>query len=470
MSFSTRKFLAGLAVSGLLLTACGGGDAAPDTTAVVLQKNSALGKACSALSTAKQRRKCREKEKEATGAVSDVANDAIDAVGGAGNSAINAVSSEYKNAQNKVVDAAGTVLDAIPTSWPDSLSLEVVSPMFSGIVGQVKGIVPTMSSKLKTALDKASANFDTLTASEAENKINDVLATPGKAVTKAINIPGFSTLIAPYTTPLKVKVKEKEWNEKKAVNVIVNLDFFGVKKYEIGLACLGWPNGLNQAPNFVLNGGCDNPWNILANAETALNIVKDNAAKFETEVMKMKDQMISTFQSLAKGASNPRNIPPLAIDLPLNELLGAITSGGVPSLEGIAMSVPIEFTIPGLATITVSGSDFDWSSQPDDNKDGKKEERDKKKKEKQDSKKNSKGAGFSLYPELEAGAIVDATWTSDGKIEFEVGVGWFGISLMSVGLGCFTMGTTWTQTPSFTFQGGCDNKWNVNGPSQSYVS
>ena len=65
---------------------------------------------------------------------------------------------------------------------------------------------------------------------------------------------------------------------------------------------------------------------------------------------------------------------------------------------------------------------------------------------------------------------MDDTWTSNGKIQFDVGVGWFGLSLMNVGMSCLTMGTAWEATPSFTFQGGCDNKWDLEGPSQSYVS
>ena len=196
MSISFKKLAAGLAVAGLSLTACGGGESAPASTTVLLQKNSALGKACGALPTKKARNRCRDAEKKAE-----------ETLTGAGNSVANAVAKEYKNASNQVVDAAGTVMDAIPTSWPNELSLEAVAPLFGDIVGQVKGIIPSISSQLKSALDKAAADFDTLEADEAESRINAILATPGKIATKAIPIPGFAKLIAPYTTPIKVKVK-----------------------------------------------------------------------------------------------------------------------------------------------------------------------------------------------------------------------------------------------------------------------
>ena len=477
MGRSTHRLMAAFAVAGLALTACGGGEAAPTTTTVLLQKNSALRKACSALPTKKARDKCRDADTKATkavnkaaGDVEDAANDFANDVEKSFNETAKKVDKAYKNARNEVVDAANQVIKAFPTKWPDELGLEAVAPMFENVVKQVKNVIPNMSKQFQDTLNKAAKDFDEMDANEAEDAINDILAKPGKVVSSAIPIPGLADLISPYMSPLRVKVKQKEWDKKRAVNLQIHLDFFGLKKYDIGVACLGWPNGLKSAPTFVLNGGCNNPWNLMGNLNYALDIVRDNIKAFQDEMLKVQDQMIAQIKTLAKGANNPRTVPPLAIDLPLNEILGAISSGGVPSLEGIAMSVPIEFTIPGLGKITVSGSDFNWSSQPDDNKDGKKDERDKKKKAAADSKKGSKGAGFSLYPELEVSAAVGDTWTSNGKIQFDVGVGWFGLSLMNVGMSCLTMGTAWEATPSFTFQGGCDNKWDLEGPSQSYVS
>lgn len=462
------------------MTSCGG-SSTPATTTVVLTKNGALKAVCGALPTKKARDKCRDKaakaEKDinkglndATDAIVDTANDVGKMSEKAFNDTAKQVDKAYKNAKGEIIDAANQVIKAFPTKWPDELGLEAIAPMFDDLVKQVKNVIPNMTKQFNESLNKAAKKFDNMDANEAEDTINEILAKPGKVVASAIPIPGLSDLLSPYLSPIRVKVKEKEWEKSAAVNLYLHFNFFGLKTYDVGFACLGWPHGLKEAPTFVLNGGCNNPWNLLGNINYALDIVRDNVKAFQEEILKVKDQMVDQLKKMSKGSNNPRTIPPLAIDLPLNEVLGAISSGGVPSLEGIAMSVPIEFTIPGLGKLTVSGSDFNWSSQPDSNSDGKKEERDKKKKAAADSKKGSKGGGFSLYPELEVSAAVGDTWTSNGKIQFDVGVGWFGLSLMNVGMGCLTMGTAWEADPAFTFQGGCDNKWDLEGPSQSYVS
>lgn len=424
-----------------------------------------------------------------TGVANDVANAVVEEVLTAeqvlqkeATDSANLIATQYKNAQNQIVDSLGNLIEktVLVTRFPDDLGLEAIAPMLGGVSRQLKGIVPTLSSKVKSAMGSAATSLDKMSAAEAERTINGVLGTLERVASAQINleIPGAKVnrfqvktpkLIAPYMSPFKVAVKENQWVTKRAVNVQVELDFLGLKKYTIGLACLGWPKGLDQQPTFVLNGGCNNEWGVFGWFSDA-ELVRDYLAPTYTAALaKTQDEVTKAIRKIQKTGANPRNIPALAIDIPLNELIDAILNREIPSLKNMGMAVPMTFDLGQLGQLTVSGSDFDWSSQPDDNSDGKKNERDEKKK-KRAADRGGKGAGFSLYPELEVDAAVSASWSSNGQIQFDVGLGWFGIELMTVGMSCLTFGTSWKQQPTFTSNGGCDNKWNIEGPSQSYFT
>jgi hypothetical protein len=236
--------------------------------------------------------------------------------------------------------------------------------------------------------------------------------------------------------------------------VKIDLDFFGLMRYRIGVGCIGFPNGFTSEPKIGLNGGCDNPWNLLAQAKMIADAAKGLVNTFTQQINSLQPMILRLKKEAAGGASNPRSIPPLLIDLPVNELLSMCCSLGYPSskaskappknasnastagdsaaadaLGSMAQNAALSFTVPQL-----------------------------------------QGISFSLSPDLSPAVVVDQRWTNEGKLEFAIQLGLFGLFVASVGMGCMTFGTSWTSTPSSTFAGGCDNSWNVTFNAGGYTS
>jgi hypothetical protein len=80
------------------------------------------------------------------------------------------------------------------------------------------------------------------------------------------------------------------------------------------------------------------------------------------------------------------------------------------------------------------------------------------------------GINFELSPDLSPVVFVEDRWTSDGKIDIGLQLGFFGLFVASVRMGCLTMGTSWTATSTFTFSGRCDNAWKVSFDTPGYSS
>lgn len=386
---------------------------------------------------------------EAGGAITDGFAEATKETGAVGRTAMSSVVStaenEWRNASGQIVDAAGVIANLIPTSWPNDLGPAVAGQVVSSARSQINAGL--------TEINKAAASLKGMSAADAERRINGIL-NPLKVNMPKITIPGIGQAYVPATNPLYIRVRDRHWKSANSVDVMIDLDFFGLKRYRIGIGCIGFPDGFTEAPKVALNGGCDNPWNLLANANLVANAAKGAVNELSRQVQALEPQIIGLVKGIAKDADNPRMIPPLLLDLPLNELLGMCCSLGFPSskaseappsnadnadveensmftdaIGSMAGDAALAFTVPELQGIT-----------------------------------------FELSPDLSPVIYLDDTWTTGGKMEFGLELGFFGLFVASVKMGCLTMGTSWSDTPSFTFSGGCDNSWRVTFGAPGYSS
>ena len=360
-------------------------------------------------------------------------------------SVVNTERQIWRNASGQIIDGVGNLIDSIPLKWPSDIGREAAGQAVGAARGQMDAALNALDSLGESLLDAP--------ADVAERRINDLLSSFDVSFPK-INVPGVGQAYAPAKNPLYVRIRESQWKSANAANVKIDLDFFGIMRYRIGVGCIGFPNGFTSAPKIALNGGCDNPWNLLAQANMIADAAKGLVNTFTQQVNSLQPMILRLIKEAAGGASNPRSIPPILIDLPVNELLSMCCSLGYPSskaskappknasnasatgdsaaasaLGSMAQNAALSFTVPQL-----------------------------------------QGISFSLSPDLSPVVVVDQRWTNEGKLEFAIQLGLFGLFVASVGMGCMTFGTSWTSTPSITFAGGCDNSWNVTFNAGGYTS
>lgn len=60
--------------------------------------------------------------------------------------------------------------------------------------------------------------------------------------------------------------------------------------------------------------------------------------------------------------------------------------------------------------------------------------------------------------------MVNPSWKNEGKFDVRIALYFLNLTAGSLDFGCVQMGDNWNKTPTFTFQGGCDNEWNLGGP------
>jgi hypothetical protein len=398
--------------------------------------------------------------KGATSVANDVSsgvNQAVNEVTSANDQALKAVSKEYRNASGQVVDGLGNVVNLLPTTWPNELGPDAL-----------KLVVLEAQKQLNSAMNQLQQQgraLGKMSAADAEKTVNVLL---GNFPVKSPKLPlggGVNLEFAPVLTPIAVKIQPSQWASANAMNLQLNLSFMGIRAYQVQFGCLGFPNGWTAAPTFTFNGGCHNPWNLMANADMVASAAKKVANQAGRQLEGLSDQILAVLTSAAKGADNPRNIPPLLLDLPINEFLGWCCSLGFPSSKtaetpdagkppkkdgtkdadkpgedpgdavlaqafgNMAKDAALVFTIPQL-----------------------------------------QGINFSLSPDLTPVAIFDNRWTSAGQMEFGLSLGFFGIFSATVKMGCVTFGTSWSQTPSFSFDGGCDKSWGVDFAAAGYTT
>jgi hypothetical protein len=394
---------------------------------------------------------------QAGGAITDTANQVGNAVTGGTNDALNAVSKEYRNASGQVVDGLGNVVNMLPTTWPNELG-----------PGALKLVVQEAEKQLNSAMGQLQQQGRTLknmSAAEAEKAVNTLL---GNFPVKSPKLPlggGVNLEFAPVLTPIAVKIQPSQWASANAMNMQLNLSFMGIRAYQVQFGCLGFPNGWTAAPTFTFNGGCHNPWNLMANADMVAASAKKIANQAGRQLQGLSDQILAVMTSAAKEADNPRLIPPLVLDLPINEFLGWCCTLGFPSSK------------------TAESPDAGKPPKKDGTKDPNKPGEDP-----GDSAMAAafgsmskdaalsfaipelQGINFSLSPDISPVAIFDERWTRNGQMEFGLQLGFFGIISATVKMGCVTFGTSWSQQPTFTFDGGCEKSWGVEFSAPGYTT
>jgi hypothetical protein len=358
-------------------------------------------------------------------------------------SVVDTANDTWRDASGRIVDAAGNLISSIPLTWPSNIGREAAGQAVNAAKAQIDAGL--------NALDALGESLLGASAAVAQQRINGVLSSFDVTFPK-ISIPGVGQAYVPARNPLYVHIRESQWTSANAANVKLDLDFFGLMRYRIGVGCIGFPNGFTAAPKISLNGGCDNPWNLLAQANMVADAAKGAVDEISKQIQSLLPKILGLIQQAAGGANNPRAIPPLLIDLPVNELLAMCCSLGFPSskaskappknksntstdsaaagaIGSMAQNAALSFTVPEL-----------------------------------------QGVNFSLSPDLSPVVIVDDRWTKEGKLEFAAELGFFGLFVASVGMGCLTFGKSFTATPSITFSGGCDNSWNVSFNGGGYTS
>lgn len=360
-------------------------------------------------------------------------------------SVVDTADTTWRNASGEIVDAAGSVISSLPLAWPADIGREAAGQAVNAAKGQIDAGL--------NALDALGESLLGVSASVAEQRINDALSSLDVSFPR-ISVPGVGQAYVPAKNPLYVRIRESQWTSANAANVKLDLDFFGLMRYRIGVGCIGFPNGFTGAPKIALNGGCDNPWNLLAQANMIANGAKGIVDVVAKQIQSLEPMILGLIRQAAGGADNPRSIPPLLIDLPVNELLAMCCSLGFPSSKA-SQAPPKNASNASAAGDSAAAGAIGSMAQnaalsfvvPE-----------------------LQGISFSLSPDLSPVVVVDQRWTNQGKLEFAVELGFFGLFVASVGMGCMTFGTSWTATPSITFSGGCDNSWNVSFNAGGYTS
>lgn len=415
---------------------------------------------------------------QATGAIQDGA----DAVGGAlseafaeannesskaGRTAMSSVVStaehEWRNASGQIIDGAGNVIAAIPLNWPASLG--------AAIEGQIVRAARAQIDAGLVELDRIGEGLLGLPAQQAEDRINAVL-NPLRVNMPRIDVPGMGQAYVPARNPLYVHIRESQWAAANGANIQIDVDFFGLKRYRIGIGCIGFPNGFKAAPRVALNGGCDNPWNLLAQANVVADTAKGIANGVSKQVSAVVPQMMSLVKAASGGVDNPRLVPSVLVDLLLNQLLGMCCSLSFPSSQAAslgrittaaqdAQAAYAGATDPAVGAVldTVSGGASAEAASSLENQAAM-----------TFGVPQLQGVDFTTPADLSIIAEVSENWAGDGTVQITIELGIFGLFVASVGLGCLTFGTSWTQTPGLTVAGGCDNSWNVSFNGGGYTS
>lgn len=393
---------------------------------------------------------------QAGDAITGTANQVGDAVTGGTNDALKAVSKEYRNASGQVIDGVGDVISMLPTTWPAELGPDALTSVVQQARRQAESVL--------NELGGLGRRLKGMSAADAEKTINAMLGNYPVPMPK-LPIPGFSGSIAPSSTPIYVQIQPSQWASANAANLQINLNFMGVMSYKVGFGCIGFPNGFTAAPSFTLNGGCHNPWNLMASKDMLVASTKKVANQAGRQLQGLSNQILAVLTSAAKGADNPRNVPPLLLDLPINEFLGWCCSLGFPS------SKTAETPNAGKPPKADGTKDADKAgADPGDSAMAQAFGNMSKDAALSFTIPQLQGINFSLSPDLSPVAIFDDRWTRNGQMEFGLQLGIFGIISATVKMGCVTFGTSWQQEPTFSFEGGCEKSWGVEFSAAGYTT
>ena len=362
------------------------------------------------------------------------------------------VSKEYRNAEGEVVDAAGKVVEWLPTSWPKTLPPDYLGQVVRDAEKQLKSF--------EKDLRKEARRVGNMNAKLAEAFINKSLSSFPVEFTTGLSVKsGLEDLasIVPQPAAIGVDIKNQEWDSDGAMNLYLKLNFLGIKSYKVQFGCLGFPNGQGNAPIFVPNGGCQNPWDIRASKDMVVSAAKKVANQAGPELEGMGYLILAVLISAAEEIDfNPRILPPDLISPDINFLLAVCCSfalSGTPSVEdwgadireriGYGEKADAERLNDALRIASlvygIMSEDTGMGINIPDLGD----------------------FSYTIDTTLSTVAILDQRWTRAGKMEIGLELTGWGIFSATVKMGCITFGTSWSETPSFTFEGGCDNSWGV---------
>ena len=435
MRFKSIALAAVFAVAAPSLAACSAGtETTPTTTTtttIALSKGKGL---CDIVISKKDKKKCNKLGRDIEKGV----NDAVKYVDSYSKDIAKQVAKEYKNAEGAVIDAANQVVDFFPKTWPD-LTEEVLRDLIDQAQDEIMDVMKDIEKGINTAIDdvnRAATNeinkFKTLTdtpAGQAEKVLDSVL--------NKINTAGWLNALS-FTGGLKwiprlqmeAEVKEGQWKDYKA-NLGFSLDFFGLKKYYVGMGCLAFWKDMSRDPQFLLNGGCNNPWGVTLSADFLLNTMKDLALDTAKDVEALANDMVAEMKKAIIGDSdgnNPRAFEPAVFSFPLNMLLASATS----ITGGLKKSV--ERKTEFLLKLPFFKEPIEMSAA-------------------------------MLVPDVAlAVKLTNPRWKDDGKFDVRIALYFLNLTAGSLDFGCVQMGDNWNKTPTFTFQGGCDNTWDLGGP------
>jgi hypothetical protein len=359
------------------------------------------------------------------------------------------VSKEYRNAEGEVVDAAGKVVEWLPTSWPKTLPPDYLGQVVRDAEKQLKSF--------EKDLRKEAKRVGNMNAKLAEAFINKSLSSFPVEFTTGLSVKsGLEDLasIVPQPAAIGVDIKNEEWDSDGAMNLYLKLNFLGIKSYKVQFGCLGFPNGQGNAPIFVPNGGCQNPWDIRASKDMVVSAAKKVANQAGPELEGMGYLILAVLISAAEEIDfNPRILPPDLIAPEINFLLAVCCSfalTGTPSLddwyadfversEKTDQELLLEALLIANSVYGIMSEDTGMGINIPDLGD----------------------FSYTIDTTLSTVAILDQRWTRAGKMEIGLELTGWGIFSATVKMGCITFGTSWFETPSFTFEGGCDNSWGV---------
>jgi gas vesicle protein len=425
-----------MVLAATTMSACGTGTESAQTTSTTISPVKSKG-LCDLAATKKEKRKCNKIGDK----IKDDVNDAVKYVDNYSKDVAKQVTKEYKNASGQVVDALNQVVNYFPTNWPD-LTEEVIMDLiaqaqdeildeFEDISNQVNGAITDVNKSIKSEINKFATITD-MPYDQAEKILDGVLSKFNTAGwLNALSFTGGLKWVPKLQ--LEAEVKEGQWKDYKT-SIGFSLDFFGLKKYYVGMGCLAFWKNMAREPQFLLNGGCNNPWGITLSADMLLNYTKKTALQVSGEVEKLGPQILEELKKSVKGdGNNPRDFAPAVLSLPTNILLASATSLTAGLKKGVKDNTKIAIVTPYFKKPIMLD------------------------------------AGM-LVPDLAVGvSIMNPTWKDTGKFNVRMALYILNLTAASLDFGCVQMGTNWNATPTFTFNGGCDNVWDMGGPEDPFT-
>lgn len=479
MSFTWKKLAAAVLLSAFAATslaACGSGSESVPTTTVADVKGKGL---CDIVTNKKDKKKCNKLGKkiekgfnDAYDEVSKAADDATKWVDASSKDLAKKVTKAYRNAEGQIIDAAEQLVNYLPTSWPaitEALQKQVgdvIRKQFYEVLDRIEGldIVDQITGYADCVNAAVNSTAQVVSYTTGESDVKNTYKDPSgcslpASLSKSQVLKSLDDTLEAITWGLKPflpaiawvpvakltsEVKSGWWtDEVRKANINITLDFFGLKKYEFGLACVQFSADGYSASAVSINGGCNNPWGLDVAYEQVVKFVKKKAneaekvasalatcvliKKTDTKVAGVSmytidencpDKVKSQIKAILKEVSryqNPRNAPVMAIKMPINTVLAfpplgmqLATKSFLDDMEGFFPFA--SWLVPSVQSVIARSTDDQWKK---------------------------------------------------GQINLATGISYAGQALYTTDIACLEFGTSWDQKPKISAEGGCDRKWGV---------